>query len=162
MNLPQSQPAGVVYTVSDQHINQFVSSGQNNVSLQEVPVSQPALHQTHVQTQPTYVNAKQYHRILKRREARRRLEEYYAKKRKQSREERGNVGDKRVRDESPDLSRLDANDPVGNRKPYIHESRHKHAMKRPRGPSGRFLTKDELVEYYRQHPEEDPKNFSHD
>ena len=31
-------------------------------------------------------------------------------------------------------------------------------MKRPRGPGGRFLKKDELAEYYRQHPELDPRN----
>jgi nuclear transcription factor Y alpha len=72
------------------------------------------------QTRPTFVNAKQYKRILKRREARARLEEYYRQKKaaKELAEANGTA-----------------------RRPYLHESRHRHAMKRPRGPGGRFLTK---------------------
>lgn len=68
---------------------------------------------------PLYVNAKQFHRILKRRVARQRLEEALRLTNK-------------------------------GRKPYLHESRHNHAMRRPRGPGGRFLTADEVAQIERE------------
>ncbi|EME31894.1 Nuclear transcription factor Y subunit alpha [Galdieria sulphuraria] len=66
------------------------------------------------QEPPVYVNAKQYHRILKRREARKRQlgkEAFIERKVK---------------------------------RPYRHESRHRHAKNRQRGTGGRFLSKSEM------------------
>lgn len=80
---------------------------------------------------PLYVNAKQFHRILKRRVARQRLEE---------------------------ALRLTSK----GRKPYLHESRHNHAMRRPRGPGGRFLTADEVAEIERKKMDGSDGNNEHE
>ena len=72
-------------------------------SVQRIPITGQS---EILEEEPLYVNAKQYHRILKRRQARAKLE-----------------NDGRIPKE---------------RRKYLHESRHKHAMNRVRGEGGRF------------------------
>lgn len=77
-------------------------AGAAGSQLQRVPLPTAEV----LEEEPLYVNAKQYHRILKRRQARARLE-----------------ADGRVPKE---------------RRKYLHESRHRHALNRMRGEGGRF------------------------
>lgn len=86
----------------------------------------------HSNDTPLYVNAKQYQRILKRRAVRSRFESKMAKT-----HQSGFGGS--IRDSPLSTNSMD-------KKPYMHESRHKHAMRRPRGPGGRFLTAKEIAE----------------
>ena len=170
MPQPTAAPHPAMWAVNPAYAAAFAAMGAASAAAADVQNVAAVAQQ---QPRPTFVNAKQYRRILKRREARAKLEEYYRQKRAQQREAK-------------------------EKKPYMHESRHRHAMKRPRGPGGRFLTKvrsidrvsivncfglspmmcvylivwicklkllffvicclaqAELVDYYKEHPEMDP------
>ena len=94
---------------------------------------------------PTFVNAKQYKRILRRREERALMEEKYSMKRDNVKSQRNNFGE------------VDA-----SRKSYKYESRYLLAMRRPRDKNGRFQKKTEPVEHYKDHSEKGPKRFKGD
>lgn len=94
LTMPNSEPGTVIMMVPG-------AGGVHTV--QKIPLAGAA---ELLEEEPLYVNAKQYHRILKRRQARARLE-----------------AEGRIPKE---------------RRKYLHESRHNHAMNRIRGDGGRF------------------------
>merc|ERR1712228_234843 len=88
--------------------------GNHNSAKQSQSVSM------NVNSQPLYVNPKQYYRILRRREI------------------RTNLRNKLIRENKVQtLYKV-------NGRVIKYQSRHHHANKRPRGPGGKFLSKQEL------------------
>ncbi|XP_057978633.1 nuclear transcription factor Y subunit A-1-like isoform X2 [Malania oleifera] len=92
-----------------------------------------------MEEEPVYVNAKQYHGILRRRQSRAKaeLEKKMIKTRKvmclASKDVKQNI-----------LTGLNHIVCMSICKPYLHESRHRHAMRRARGCGGRFLNTKKL------------------
>lgn len=102
----QQQQAGTA--AAHPHPAQAVFAAFMQSQQQQPPSQSTAAAAAVAPTQrPTYVNAKQFHRILRRRETRAVLQEHYRKQ----------------------IEARKKHDPS---KPYQHESRHRHAMKRPR------------------------------
>ena len=95
-------------------------------------IKQKYLMKTLFDNKYIYINGKQYHRIMKRREVRKKI--------KESMNDNKNIKDK-------------------NNKKYHHESRHRHAMNRERGKGGRFIGKNKLENENNDKNKEDKNNI---
>lgn len=104
------------YTYNNQLCGNFLPAYAPHAGIAHMMGTSPSssIPLPHAQTkeESIYVNAKQYHAILRRRE-------------------------KRTKQEAQ-------NKIIRAKKPYFHESRHVHAMKRVRGADGRFISTKEL------------------
>ena len=95
----------------------FITPGDNySFSQFNNPFKQKYLIKTLFDNKYIYINGKQYHRIMKRREVRKKLKESI----------------------QINKNKVDKN------KKYHHESRHRHAMNRERGKGGRFISKKKI------------------